>query len=231
MEEYIILSRKIGFLLAQNKDEADEYLTRLLIKRSRILNNAKNKIAILEELLGREKNIQDTLIYCAPGGQIDDVMRLVGLKMRLKAHRFTAEEDIPTRRDLLARFASGDLKILAAMKCLDEGVDVPSTKVAYILASSSNPREFIQRRGRVLRKYPGKNYANIYDLIAIPPTITQYDEMSMKAEQSILRRELKRFVEFADSANNTQTAYDVVWDLADQFNVLDALEEDSDSWI
>lgn len=227
MEEYVALSKKIGILMAQDKDESDEYLTQLLIKRSRILNNARNKISVLEELLNQEESIQDTLIYCAPGGQIDEVMRLVGMEKRISAHRFTAEEDISTRRDLLERFASRELKVLAAMKCLDEGVDVPSTQTAYILASSSNPREFIQRRGRVLRKHPGKDHANIYDLITIPPPFSQLDEASLRAERSIIKRELKRFVEFADSANNTQAAYDVVWDLAVQFDVLDALEEDT----
>jgi superfamily II DNA or RNA helicase len=225
MEEYKVLSKRIGILMAQGKDESDEYLTHLLIKRSRILNNAKNKITTLEDLINQEKTIQDTLIYCAAGGQIDEVMNLVGFQMRISAHRFTSEEDIATRRDLLERFASRELKVLAAMKCLDEGVDVPSTQTAYILASSSNPREFIQRRGRVLRKHAGKDHANIYDLITVPPPISQFDETTMRSERSILKRELKRFVEFADSANNTQSAYDVVWDLADKFNMLDALEE------
>ena len=225
MQEYVGLSKKIGIIMSQNKkEESSEYLTQLLIKRSRILNNAENKLSVLEKLLNQVKLVQDTLIYCAPGGQINDVMKLIGLKKRIKAHRFTAEEDIQTRRKLLKRFESKELKILVAMKCLDEGIDVPSTQTAFILASSSNPREFIQRRGRVLRKYPGKEYARIYDLITIPPPFSELDESSIRAEQSILRREFKRFVEFADSANNTQIAYDVIWELASKYNVLDALE-------
>ena len=227
MDEYRALSTKIGQLIAQDKDESDEYLTQLLIKRSRILNNAKNKIGILEGLIEQDDSICNTLVYCSPGGQIDEVMRLLGIEKRIRAHRFTADEDIPTRIQLLERFSNGELQVLVAMKCLDEGVDVPSTRIAYILASSSNPREFIQRRGRVLRKHSGKDFAKIFDLITVPPPISELDEYSVKAEQSILRRELKRFVEFADSANNTQEAYNVVWGLADQFNVLDALEEDA----
>ena len=113
------------------------------------------------------------------------------------------------------------MQALVAMHCLDEGVDVPDTRVAYILASSSNPRQFIQRRGRVLRKAPGKDFATIYELITIPPPVIELDELSLAAERSILRRELSRFAEFADSALNTQAAYDTIWNVADQFGVLD----------
>lgn len=221
LNEYRALSVKIGQLMAQDKDVDDEQLSRLLIKRARLLNTAKNKIEVISELLDQQSEIKHTLFYCAPGGQIDDVVRLLGWEKRLQVHRFTAREDIPTRKKLLESFAKGDLQALVAMHCLDEGVDVPSTRTAYILASSSNPRQFIQRRGRVLRKSPGKDFAIIYDLITVPPPITEMDELGLKAERSILRRELSRFAEFADSALNTQAAYDIIWGLADQFGVLD----------
>jgi superfamily II DNA or RNA helicase len=146
---------------------------------------------------------------------------MLGWEKRLQVHRFTARENIPTRQRLLQDFAEGKLQALVAMHCLDEGVDVPSTRTAYILASSSNPRQFIQRRGRVLRKAPGKDFAIVYDLITVPPPASEFDESSLRAERSILRRELARFAEFADSALNTQVADAVIWDLADQFGVLD----------
>ncbi|MEI2611830.1 MAG: helicase-related protein [Candidatus Promineifilaceae bacterium] len=126
----------------------------LLIKRANLLNKAANKLEILSELVDKEQTIEHTLFYCAPG-QIDEVMRLVGWEKGILINRFTAEEDPEERNRLLTEFASGNLQALAAMKCLDEGVDVPSTRTAYFLASSGNPREFIQqRRGRILRKYP-----------------------------------------------------------------------------
>lgn len=220
LEEYRALSAKIGQLMAQSAgDEADEQLTQLLIKRARLLNVAENKLALLSEQVGRQSNMTHTLFYCAPG-QIDDVVQMLGWEKRLHASRFTAREDLPTRRRLLEDFAEGDLQALVAMHCLDEGVDVPSTRTAYILASSSNPRQFIQRRGRVLRKAPGKEFATIHDLIAVPPP-RELGELELKAERSILRHELQRFAEFADSALNTQAAYEVIWDLADQYGVLD----------
>ncbi len=219
MEEYRTLSAKIGRLVAQAGEE-DEHLTRLLMKRAQLLNGAENKLRVVNELIGRQYDMTHALFYCAPG-QINDVVKLLGWEKGLRVRRFTAEEDVPTRRRLLEEFAEGELQGLVAMRCLDEGVDVPSTRTAYILASSSNPREFIQRRGRVLRRAPGKDHATIYDLMTVPPPAHQLDEQALKAERSILRRELRRFTEFADNALNTQAAYEVVWDLADRYGVLD----------
>ena len=219
LDAYRVLSAKIGRLMAQSKGEENEQLTQLLVKRAQLLNVAENKLGVISEYVDRQPDMTHTLFYCAPG-QIDDVVRTLGWEKRLKVHRFTAREDIPTRRSLLEGFANGDLQALAAMHCLDEGVDVPSTQTAYILASSSNPRQFIQRRGRVLRKFPGKNFATIYDLVAVPPA-RELGEAELKAERAILKRELRRFAEFADSALNTQSAYEVIWELADQYEVLD----------
>jgi DNA phosphorothioation system restriction enzyme len=219
LEEYRLLSAKIGRLMAQIGDKEDEQLTQLMVKRARLLNSAENKLEVISEQLDKQSDLSHTLFYCAPG-QIDDVVRILGWDKKLQVHRFTAKEDLQTRRELLESFADGELQALAAMHCLDEGVDVPSTRTAYILASSSNPRQFIQRRGRVLRKFPGKHFATVYDLIAVPPP-RELGEVELKAERSILRRELGRFAEFADSALNTQSAYEVIWDLADQYGVLD----------
>jgi superfamily II DNA or RNA helicase len=219
LEEYKVLSAKIGRLMAQTGDEENEHLTQLLVKRTRLLNKAENKLGVVSKSVDRQPDMAHTLFYCAPG-QIDEVVQTLGWEKRLRVARFTAREDIATRRKLLKDFADGELQALAAMHCLDEGVDVPSTQTAYILASSSNPRQFIQRRGRVLRRFPGKESAVIFDLIAVPPP-RQLGELELKTERSIIKRELRRFAEFADSALNTQAAYEVIWELADQYGVLD----------
>ena len=225
MATYRDLSARIGKLLAQKRDRDDKQLSMLLIKRAELLNTAENKIEALGALLPKSSAVTHSLIYCAPG-QIDTVMQLVGFDRRIRAHRFTAHEDARTRAELLKRFAEGDLQALAAIRCLDEGVDVPSTRTAYLLASSSNPREFIQRRGRVLRRAPGKDHATLYDLITVPPQPETMDEDSLRAERSLLRRELRRFSEFASTARNAQAAYDVIWDMARQFGMLDFAEEE-----
>jgi superfamily II DNA or RNA helicase len=220
MVEYSELSAKIGSLMAQDKNSTvQEMLERLFIKRANILNTASNKIVEISKLISKQKGMKHTLFYCAPG-QIDEVVQLLGWEKRLRVHRFTAEEDIPTRQRLLKEFADEKLQALIAMRCLDEGVDVPSTRTAYILASSSNPREFIQRRGRILRKSAGKDAAIIYDLIAIPPAKSFSNDVSFNAEKSLLKRELRRFAEFADSSLNSASAYEVIWQIAKEFGVL-----------
>ena len=95
------------------------------------------------------------------------------------------------RGKVLKYFSIGEIQILVAIKCLDEGVDVPSTREAYFLASTSNPREFIQRRGRVLRRAKGKNLAQIYDFIVIPSNISE------RLYKTIVSKELPRFAEFS----------------------------------
>jgi superfamily II DNA or RNA helicase len=218
MSEYKEISSKIGRQLAICQSLDDDRLGMLLIKRANILNNAQSKLPALANILRKDLSVQHSLFYCSPGN-IDAVAIELAFGLRLRVHRFTAVEPPKIREKILREFSSGELQGLVAMKCLDEGVDVPATRTAYILASSSNPREFIQRRGRVLRKFPGKFHASIYDFITIPPN--DLDEVQRFSERAILRRELRRFAEFADSAMNTMAAYEVIWDIASKYDVLD----------
>ncbi len=222
MQAYQELSLKIARLTSRKDQDSQEILKRLLIKRADLLNQAKNKLAVLAELVDAVTDMQHTLFYCAPG-QIDQVMQLLGWDKGLLVHRFTAEETAEERQRLLAGFANGEWQALVAMKCLDEGVDVPDTRTAYFLASSSNPREFIQRRGRILRKASGKEFAVIHDLIAVPPDvwIMTQDSSEFKSERSIIRRELQRFKEFAGPARNKHQALDVIWDIATRYGLRD----------
>jgi DNA phosphorothioation system restriction enzyme len=221
-ERYHELSVKIARLINQDDDESQQALKMLLIRRAELLNKAENKLDVLSKLVDQQEEIIQTLFYCAPG-QIDDVLRLLGWNKGLLVHQFTAEEDAIERQQLLNDFANQNLQALVAMKCLDEGVDVPSTRTAYFLASSSNPREFIQRRGRILRRSPGKDYSIIHDLIAVPPTVwsASQDDPTFETERSIIRRELQRFKEFADIASNKYQALDQIWDIASRYGLLD----------
>lgn len=224
LEEYEQLTRRIAQLFdsTMNPQQA-QLLEALLRQRADILNRAENKLAVLSQLMRKKDNVHHTLFYCAPG-QIDQVLRLLGNEFGLHVHRFTVEESAEERRRLLTDFASGRLQALVAIRCLDEGVDVPSTHVAYILASSSNPREFIQRRGRILRKAPGKEHAVIHDLITVPSLSYHAKAWSLEAfnvERKILKRELARFREFANASRNPFQATQVIWDIAKSYNLLD----------
>lgn len=224
LDEYKNLTDRIARLYRHaNTDEPNEALERLLIKRATLLNKAENKLQVLEQLLeDRNEPLHHALFYCAPG-QIDSVLPML-TDLGLRIAKFTAEESTTERRELLEMFASGHLQALVAMKCLDEGVDVPSTQTAYILASSSNPREFIQRRGRILRKAPGKEHAEIHDLVAVPPqAYRQYPSATFAAERKIVARELKRFNEFAGMALNPFHARSRIWEVAKGYNLLGVL--------
>ena len=103
------------------------------------------------------------------------------------------------RQNLLKQFAEGKYKALVAMKCLDEGVDVPSAKTAIIMSSTGNPIQYIQRRGRILRRFKGKEKAVIYDLLVIPDIdASKLNELEIK----ILKKELVRYKEFCETSNN-----------------------------
>jgi len=221
MVEYQEISEqisKLAAILSTKHDEAlEDRLEILLFQRTRLLNSASEKLTALKALISKTPDAQHTLFYCAPE-QIDQVCHIVGWEHGWNINRFTAEEDNDERQRLLADFASCNVQALVAMKCLDEGVDVPSTRTAYILASSSNPREFIQRRGRVLRRAPNKEIATIYDFIVVPPQ-SWYIENSLNSDKSIVERELRRFKEFADSAQNKHQALSVVWNIAEQYQI------------
>lgn len=114
-------------------------------------------------------------MYSTPQ-QIDRVMEIIN-KHKILGHRFTMSQGtkpeikyggLSERDFILRKFASGDYQVLVAMKCLDEGVDVPQARTAIIMASSGNPREYIQRIGRIIRRYPDKEIATIYDLVVVP---------------------------------------------------------------
>jgi superfamily II DNA or RNA helicase len=130
---------------------------------------------------------------------IEAVSAMLGADLGYRVAKYTADTSLLERADLTDQLDSGELQGLVAIRCLDEGVDIPSITTAFILASSTNPRQFIQRRGRVLRRYPGKEMAEIFDFLVVPPDSGLEDHGT---ERRLLRRELQRYAEFADLALN-----------------------------
>ena len=138
--------------------------------------------------------------------QIDAVTDLLGNRLGMSVSQFTSNESVEERAILKEEYANGDtLQALIAIKCLDEGVNIPRIKVAFILASTTNPKEYIQRRGRVLRLAPGKEYAEIYDFITLPRPLDEVHSLTeeeMKRELTLVKNELCRAEEFSRIAMN-----------------------------
>ena len=210
-EKYVHLSRQIGRLLAiQRGDTESPQLTALLLQRARLLSSAENKLVTLVKLMKTRLNSTHSLFYCGDGSvedkvhgdtmrQVDKVCQILGFDLNYRVDKYTAETSLGEREDLRQRFESGALQGLVAIRCLDEGVDIPATRTAVILASSNNPRQFIQRRGRLLRRHLTKTTAEIFDMIVIPPTDS---DLNTSTEQAIVEPEFRRYAEFASLALN-----------------------------
>lgn len=212
--EYYEISRKISKAVAAAGGDLDEdsvNLQALLSQRSRLLASADNKLDKLRELVKKFKESSNLIIYCgdkieADVKYIDKVYRIVNDEAGIVSAKFTAAENKDQRKNILELFKNKLIQALIAIRCLDEGVDIPQLETAIIMSSGTNPKEFIQRRGRILRKAPGKDYAYIYDFIVFPTmalseiSVLSPDEKQM--EMKIISREFERVREFADLAEN-----------------------------
>jgi superfamily II DNA or RNA helicase len=213
LDEYVKLTEKMAHYIDSKKKEDQEILKQLTIKRKLIIKRCSMKKDVLYEMLRSipENERSHILVYCAPAEIVDVTSSINDLGYRVS--RFDHELKTSERNEILGRFDSGEIEVLVAIKCLDEGVDVPSTKTAYFLASTSNPKEFIQRRGRVLRNSKNKVYAKIYDFIVMSSVSS--DEILW----DIAKKELPRFAEFADNATNKYIAREEVWKLLREHNL------------
>lgn len=229
LEDYEEISAKIAKLRKHIDDvAASDIFSNFLIKRASILASAEQKLPRLKNLLRQKKDEAETrgeplkhaLIYCAPGTHLEILLEIAGMGFRCREFVHTVK--MSDRKIILDEFSAGDIQALVSVKCLDEGVDVPATKLAFILASTGNPREFVQRRGRVLRNAPGKIRAEIYDFLVFPnPNILERNHPTAK---SLLRREMARFAEFAFGAINQFAARNEVKPMLDHYGMLHLLD-------
>nr|WP_255621935.1 DEAD/DEAH box helicase family protein [Tessaracoccus sp. OS52] len=231
---YVDLSAQIAACIAAGDELKDadpnSPLGQLLRKRSGVLGHAAGKLGVLREDLTARSDSWFQLVYCAEGSrpapvgeaagpnQMRDVINLVGNDLRLAAHSYISETPRPERKVLLRRFGTGDdLRVLVAMRCLDEGVDIPDARTGYLLASSSNPRQFIQRRGRLLRRAEGKDRAEILDYLAVPPDGAP---INFEIERRLLTRELERANEFAKLSENYEETLEKLRPLKDRYQLM-----------
>ncbi len=244
MVQYIELSKKIAKIINREDEDSQEILKRLLLKRKQIIHKAENKKRIFEDILKEhiEKtgSLKYTLVYVPEGNQPDDQVadvfdtterikddedtihlineytRIVrDIDSHIVVRQFTSES---TDRDMmLVDFASGNIDVLTSMKCLDEGVDVPRSELAIFCASTGNPRQFIQRRGRILRTHPDKRFAIIHDLVVIPEVNVAPE--CYELEKSLVSTEIKRVRDFALLSENCNDTLNTLDDVLNQYQI------------
>jgi superfamily II DNA or RNA helicase len=233
MEEFADLTKKITNLMMgkkNNEEEKENLLDSYIRKRASIVSKAQNKIPAFIKLM-KEKienngvnSISHTIVYCSPG-QTNEIVNIL-TDLGLKAHEFVYKVKNKNRIKLLKQFDERDIQILVAIKCLDEGVNIPATKEAFFLSSTSNPREFVQRRGRILRKYSGKNHATLHDFVVIPPMENTFVQSEMRDyEKILLRKEMPRFAEFSSAAQNFFESRNEVYEILFRYDLLSIIDK------
>lgn len=224
---------------------------RKMLERSRVIAGARAKLPKLKELMGKYKDDTHILVYCGATRvehfnedaseqddegerQIVSVSKMLGNELEMKVTHFTSNESAREREYIKYAFDKADpYQAIIAIKCLDEGVNIPSIKTAFILASTTNPKEYIQRRGRVLRKSPqtGKHFAVIYDFITLASPIEDVNpyNSSYNCERTLAKRELIRMKEFGEISKNSRDADELMSLLKETYSITDfELEESFD---
>jgi len=211
----LALAKKYGLptvdfqeILRLQRIEGSNNLELLLFERANIVKGAEGKFVILDKL-AKDHSLKSCMIYCNDENQVTESLRILSTEGRKSIGFTSARLANYDREKILKDFESGVYEFIVAIKCLDEGIDIPSTKNALIMASSKTEREWIQRRGRLLRKSPGKETAIIYDCLVVPARLDAdgniLDSIT-STEVSIIDGELLRAREFAQSALNASQA-------------------------
>lgn len=217
MEEFEYISTQLRKFIDPDTGKYKPEAEKLLLKRKRIIHKAENKkvaISNLLEDLNHKRKLDYTFVFVPEGYEPDyserdsydidqeDIHIIDEYAQMFKEQGYSYHKYISGLDDapgILKSFAEGDIQILLSMKCLDEGVDIPRAEHAIFCSSTGNPRQFVQRRGRVLRKSKGKDKAKIWDLIVTPPNVMND---SIGIERNMFISEVKRIVNFAALADN-----------------------------
>ncbi len=220
--------RLAGILRGRSFQELDKVSAQkagaILTSRAALLGAVTSKWRNLEADLTLNKGQAGQLVYTGVGSSpltpssreieiTEDLMKKMALT---SLARYESLTDRATRRRLLEEFRQGRLEYLLSMKCLDEGVDIPNAKFAYFVASSANPRQFIQRRGRVLRKAENKDNAQIYDYFMLPRAMS-LTGISLTLDRKIGARELARTLDFIDACSNKAEALESIRPLIEMY--------------
>lgn len=213
----------------------------LLLQRARIVAGAKSKLDELRNQMQQYKDDTHILVYCGATKvqtfeydeseydeegerQIVAVSKILGNELGMKVTHFTSNESAEEREIIKNKFAMADpYQAIVAIKCLDEGVNIPSIKTAFILASTTNPKEYIQRRGRVLRLAKNKPYAVIYDFVTLVKPLDEVNPYSTdyNCERALAKRELARIKEFGEISLNSRDSDELINDIECAYELSD----------
>lgn len=179
----------------------------LYINRSRILKRAERKVDMACNAIS-EKYKEDSrwIIYCEDEDQMNSVASAIREQNRDLAVLIYHSKMDESERDRTLQYFERHPSVIISIRCLDEGIDIPIVDGALILASSTNPRQYIQRRGRVLRKAKGKRLATIIDALVLPDITGEDDQLP------VVRSELSRAWNFAKNAENSEITHEL-WEI------------------
>lgn len=239
LEKYRELSIKLKKYIIEEKGKIkiSDAGKMVIYERTRLLAGAKNKINLLMRLFEDYKNDNNILVYCGATSvedeetgkvyrQVDYVTKKLQIDYQMSVKRFTAEEDLNERENIKKYFAEGQYQVITAIKCLDEGVNIPGIRTAFIMSSSRNPKEFIQRRGRLLRKSNNKKKAVIYDFITLPRKLDNVLPTDIEEDKNIIVGEIARMQEFGRLADNPEDTDYLINQIMETYEFyFDAVEE------
>lgn len=216
LEEYNLITRRLQPELHKKPEKQNkELITILLNKRANIIKNAEKKIYEFERIISQNKKLKYALIYCAPSktdSKLSQINKAQQVLNKIPIPNSIIKSDLTDLKEIeliLEQIQSGALNCALAINILDEGVDIPPLQTAIILASTGNQKQFIQRRGRILRRWNGeypngdkKEHAIIHDIFVIPYLNDKPNPEYAESEKNIVRKELKRHLEMSRMSLN-----------------------------
>lgn len=244
LESYEQLSYEMSKCMIKDKNGKYKLNKRgeiLALKRSRVVAGAVQKFEALKMEITPYKDDNNILVYCGATRvfdetdtssddesdirQIEAVTKILGNELGMSVARFTSEENMEERALIKEHFQDGGkLQAIVAIKCLDEGVNIPDIRTAFILASTTNPKEYIQRRGRVLRKADNKPFAEIYDFVTLPRPLDSVSGLTIEQanrDKTLVKNELARIKEFGRLALNSMVANNLIWEIEEAYHLTD----------
>jgi superfamily II DNA or RNA helicase len=234
LRKYAKMTRSVLGTPRGGREEAkltEDKINVLLSQRARIIKKAKDKLrainAILRDLQERDK-LKNLIIYFEDNTQIEEFMEEIFPLYSDKIFRVISGDDEDAARiKLIENFSNGSIDCIVGMRLLDEGIDIPSAERAIFVSSSTNPKQFIQRRGRILRLNKGKPKAEIYDIFVLVDHSGLKDDLAIRIEKNIANKELKRICTFGTNATNKSEFLSEIGLLGDKLgiNVWEIIEE------